>query len=391
MTGNKVTAGSVMADPQIEFTLAPLEDLAALERDWCDLQTRAGIDFYMSWGWIGTLLRHSGLKPFVLRAQGGGRIAALGLLFPNTQTRHGWLTSRKLYLNETGDLDIDILFIEHNGFLCDSAYGEALHARCIDHILSSPQARHLLGCWDEWRFGGIGDDYLKLLKATGLRVHTYAAKHSGVIDLGVLRGRGQDYLSTLSSNTRYQIRRALKLYGERGSVTVTAAKTEADFARYFDGLIAMHQAHWTARGGKGAFGYSFLHAFHREIVLRHGPLGEIELLRIAAGDFEIGYLYNFTWNGKVGAYLSGFNYEDDSKLKPGLVSHYLAIAHHLAGDAKVYDLLAGDMQYKRSLSMQSPPMYWLDLQQPRLKLKLEDLARSVKNRFFRPPGETTPD
>lgn len=380
-----------MADPQIVFTLTPLDDLAALERDWCDLQTRADIDFYMSWGWIGTLLRQSGLKPFMLRATDGRRVVALGLLLVNRQTRHGWLNARKLYLNETGDPDIDILFIEHNGFLCDRTYGEPLHARCIDYVLSSPEAKRLLGRWDEWRFGGIGDDYLRLLKATGLRVHAYASKHSGVIDLDVLRERKQDYLSTLSSNTRYQIRRALKLYGERGAVTVTPAKTGADFARHLDGMIDMHQKYWIARGGRGAFGYPFLSTFHREIVLTRGPLGEIELLRIAAGDFEIGYLYNFTWGGKVGAYLSGFNYEEDSKLKPGLVSHYLAIEHHLAGDAHVYDLLAGDMQYKRSLSMESPPMYWLDLQQPRLKLRLEDLARFVKNRRLKPAEEKKSD
>ncbi len=378
-------------ETQIELSLAPLEDLAALEREWCDLQTRADIDFYMSWGWIGTLLRHSGLKPWVLRATAGGRVIALGLLLANNQTRHGWLKSRKLYLNETGDLDTDILFIEHNAFLCDSTYGLDLHARCIDHVLKSAEAKKQLGRWDEWRFGGTSEDYLKLLQATGLRINIYSGKHSGVIDLDALRAGKLEYLSTLSSNTRYQIRRALKLYAERGPVTVTAAKTEEDFARYFEGMIDMHQKYWIARGGKGAFGYPFLHAFHREIVLRNGPLGEIELLRIAAGDFEIGYLYNFTWGGKVGAYLSGFNYEEDSKLKPGLVSHYLAIEHHLAGDAHVYDLLAGDMQYKRSLSMESPPMYWLDLQQPRLKLRLEDLARVAKNRFFKPASEAKPD
>lgn len=372
--------------PDIRFSLAPLESLDALERDWCSLQDRADIDFYMSWGWIGTLLRLSGLKPAILRATGNGKPIALGLLFANRETRHRWLKLNKLYLNETGNFDIDILFIEHNQFLCDRAYGAELPARCIGHVLTSPDARGLLGDWDEWRFGGIGEDYLKLLQATGLRIRFHSAKHSGVIDLDSLRASDTDYLSILSSNTRYQIRRALKLYGERGPVTVTPARTKEDFARHLEGMIALHQKYWTARGGKGAFGYPFLHDFHREILLNNGPKGDVELLRISAGDFDIGYLYNFTWRGKVGAYLSGFAYENDSKLKPGLVSHYLAIEHHLKGDAHIYDLLAGDMQYKRSLSMESPPMYWADLQRPRLKLRLEDRLREMKDRFVR-PGE----
>ena len=373
----------------MDFRLAPLEDLDQLEREWRELETRADIDFYMSWGWIGTLLRQSGLKPFILRATDNGKLAALGFLCANRETRHGWLGLRKLYLNETGEREIDILCIEHNGFLCDRGYGADLPARCIEHVLASEEAKRLLGRWDEWRFTGIDETYLNLLKATGLRVRLHAVKQSGVIDLNALRETGRDYLGTLSSNTRYQIRRALKLYGERGPVTLTAAKTQDEFARYFDGLRNLHQKYWIARGDKGAFGYKFLNDFHQEIALTHGPLGEVELLRIAAGDFEIGYLYNFTWGGLVGAYLSGFAYEDDAKLKPGLVSHYLAIEHHLKGGARVYDLLAGDMQYKRSLAMTTPPMYWADLQQPRLRLRLEDFARAVKNRL-KPSPQPSP-
>jgi len=369
---------------QFQLFIAPL-DLAVLEGEWRALQDRADIDFYMSWGWIGTLLRRVGAKPHVLRAYDGETLVALGLIFNNRQTRHRWLSLRKIYLQETGDLDVDIVFIEHNGFLCDRSYGAELPARCIEFVLSSDAAKAALGPWDEWRFGGVGEDYKTLLAATGLRTHVHSARAGGVVELDDLRAAGTDYLSTLSSNTRYQIKRALKLYGARGPLTVTPAVTEEDFARHFEGLKALHQSYWLARGQKGAFGYPFLHDFHREILLRHGPLGEVELLRIAAGDFEIGYLYNFTFGGKVGAYLSGFAYEADAKLKPGLVSHYLAIAQHLAGTAHVYDLLAGDMQYKRSLAMHSPPLYWLDLQRPRLKLRLEDMARAVKNRL-QPPA-----
>jgi len=374
------------------LTLTPLDDLALLEQEWRELEARAEIDFYMSWGWIGILLRQSGLKPLILRATDNGKLVALGFLCANRETRHRWLSLRKLYLNETGDPEIDILCIEHNGFLCDRAYGAELPTRCIDHVLSSEEAKRLLGPWDEWRFTGIDENYLKLLEATGLRVRLHAAKQSGAIDLNALRDNKKDYLGTLSSNTRYQIRRALKLYGERGPVILTAAKTPDEFARYFDGLRNLHQKYWIARGDRGAFGYKFLNDFHEEIALTRGPLGEVEILRIAAGDFEIGYLYNFTWRGLVGAYLSGFAYEDDSKLKPGLVSHYLAIEHHLKGNASVYDLLAGDMQYKRSLAMTTPPMYWADLQQPRLRLRLEDFARIAKNRLKpSPPQSPGPD
>ena len=127
----------------IDVSLTPLEDIAALEGEWRELEARADIDFYMSWGWIGTLLRQSKLKPVILRATDNGKLVGLGFLCANRETRHRWLSLRKLYLNETGEREIDILCIEHNGFLCDRTYGTELPARCIEHVLSSEEARRL--------------------------------------------------------------------------------------------------------------------------------------------------------------------------------------------------------------------------------------------------------
>ena len=63
------------------------------------------------------------------------------------------------------------------------------------------------------------------------------------------------------------------------------------------------------------------------------------MLRITAGGRIIGYLYNFVHAGHVYNYQSGFAYEDDPVVKPGFVSHYLAIEHYLAGTATI-DLIS---------------------------------------------------
>ena len=74
-----------------------------------------------------------------------------------------------------------------------------------------------------------------------------------------------------------------------------------------------------------AFASGFFADFHRALVTKQSDTGEIQLLRISAGKKLIGSLYNFVKNGRIYAYQSGFNYDPDPRLKPGLVSHCLAI------------------------------------------------------------------
>jgi CelD/BcsL family acetyltransferase involved in cellulose biosynthesis len=79
------------------------------------------------------------------------------------------------------------------------------------------------------------------------------------------------------------------------------------------------------------------------------------------------------------AYQSGFAYcGKEGQAKPGLTCHHAAIRVALDQALDVYDFLAGDDRYKRSLADQSQPQFWLELGplwSPRL------LAQAVVQRF----------
>ena len=47
----------------------------------------------------------------------------------------------------------------------------------------------------------------------------------------------------------------------------------------------------------------------------------------------------------------------------------------------IYDFMAGDSQYKRQLSNHQTQLCWLVLQRPRLKFKIEDRLREMRNRL----------
>lgn len=375
---------------EIAVSVEPFPGLAAMAEWWTGLEARAAHNFYLTWHWIGALLAEAAIQPRVAVARSGGRIVGLGLLPAGEERRHrGLLKLGKVYLNETGDPEQDINCIEYNGFLVDAALGEAVERAMLRHVALGDPASLGLPPWDEFRFGGVPARYQELAAEIGLRLHLVGERPTARVDLAAIRASGKGYLDWLSANTRYQARRAMKLYRERGPLALDVAATVEEAYAFLDGMAALHQPYWIARGSRGAFGYPFLVAFHKRVIATALPKGEVELLRIRAGAQPIGFLYNFIHRGWVGTYLSGFAYEEDSKLKPGYVAYTLCIERHLGRDTQVLDFLAGENRYKMSLGRRAEDIVHFDLQRPRLKLRLEDAARVIRNRYLRKDSEAT--
>ena len=92
----------------------------------------------------------------------------------------------------------------------------------------------------------------------------------------------------------------------------------------------------------------------------------------------IGYVYNLVYRRHVYAYQTGFHYESDPRLKPGLVSHCLCIDRHLDDGSDVYDFMAGDARYKANLGEPGPDMLYLLAERPTWPLRLESALHGAK-------------
>jgi CelD/BcsL family acetyltransferase involved in cellulose biosynthesis len=140
---------------------------------------------------------------------------------------------------------------------------------------------------------------------------------------------------------------------------------------FFDGLERLHRAVWEARGKAGSFANPAFGPLHRDLI-RHGmDAGVVRLCRLTASGQEFGYLYNFVWRGRVFNYQSGFAYEDDNRIKPGLVSHVLAIEDALARGEDCYDFMAGGAGHKAHLANAQTPMNWITMSPDRFSSRLE--------------------
>jgi len=202
---------------------------------------------------------------------------------------------------------------------------------------------------------------------------------SWYVDLSLLRKEGKTYESTLSSNTRQQIRRSARFYEELlGPIAITLAAGCAEALQFFNELTDLHQKSWVAKGERGVFSSAKFVAFHRRLIERTFPRNGVHLLRVSAGLTTIGVLYSFFYCGRVYFYQSGFAYYDDTRSKPGMVTHFLGINYYLnfRPDVIEYDFLAGDSQYKRSLAKQRRLLEWVVVQRPTLGVRLVEALRA---------------
>lgn len=366
--------------PGVEITA--LTDVETVVAAWRDVEADADSSFFVSADWTDAWLRSlpEDALPHLVRIALDDDSAALALLGRTRTRRREVIRSRVLALHETGDRELDIFTVEHNRLLAPAgSEADAWHT-----LLTNLAARG--DGWDELRVSGVTRSEHDRIRAAadeaGLDTRLIDSKPYYFVDLQSLRESGQDYLGSLSRNTRHQVRRSAKLYEqEYGEVTLRSAESVEEALAFFSRLCELHEAYWNNRGLPGAFATQLSQAFHRRLITNCVPEGRVQLTRICAGEHEIGYLYNFVHRGTVSSYQSGFNYSADNRVKPGLLGHCLAVEKQIESGQDVYDFLMGRSQYKSSLSTDEGEMSWLSIQRPRLMFRLEALAQQIKVRL----------
>ncbi len=360
----------------LSVDLTPMTDADALAKRWRALEARVDGAFFLSWTWIGAWVAKLERPPLVLAVTDeAGDDVALGLFTQTVEQRQKVLRVRQLRLHDTGERTADAITIEYNSLLCAPESEAAAWA-------AASVALRARGGWDEIIVSGATNTTADVLANLGLGLHRRAETSSAFVDLAALRTQGikdhAGYIGTLGKSTRSQMRRSIRLYEERGPLTLTACE---DVDQFFAELGEHHEAKWREAGTDGATANAVYMDFHRRMIADALPRGEIELLRADAGGEAFGWLYNFVWRGQVLFYLSGFRAEDDNRLKPGLVTHALAVERHLRAGRDVYDFMGGANRYKTNLGQAGPDIISLAVQRQIPKLAIEGLVRGLKGRL----------
>lgn len=347
---------------------------------WQDLERRSDCSIFSSWHWIGPWIASARGEFYLLIARCHGRVVGLGV-FGFATPRHPYRVraTPTIYLSQSGDPAQDVVTIEYNEILSDREYAAEVRRACLCHLLAwrrLPDGRSIRAmAWN----GAVEAEFVELAAGSKAPWRVVAEAPSSFVDLATIRGSDRAFLGHVSANTRRQVRRAMALYEQHhGPLRLDAAGKVDEALAFFHAAGALHQARWQPRGKPGAFAYPFYVRFHERLIAEGLRKGVVELVRVSAGEMPIGYLYNFLYRGRVYYYFSGFRYEADNRLKPGLVSHVLCIEHHLARGMEAYDFMAGDNRYKTSLGQPGPRMIGVIFEQPTPMLRLESWLRTLK-------------
>jgi hypothetical protein len=337
---------------------------ARVEQIWRALESQASPSFFLSWGWIENWLASlpRDMQPRLAIVLEDDLPAAAFFLGRRRITRLGVMASEALFVNATGSPRLDRLAIEHNGIL---------RANRTDCSLATVLAQ-LPGEWDELYMPAVDRAaFPELPQLRKYRVRIDRDIAAPFVDLETVRAVDGGYLSVVGAMTRAQIRRGRRALGD---LAIEVAGDLEHAIDIYGELLRLHGRRARDHGLRGAFADPWFEKLHRRLITERLRHGEIQLVRVRAGDRTIGCLYNFVYRGRVLFYQAGFEHDDDPHNAPYLC-HSAAIELNAASGHAVYDLVAGD-DYARHLATGESRMVWLRVQRKLVRFQIEARLRA---------------
>lgn len=310
----------------------------------------------------------------LLVARCGNTVVGLGFMVRKFDRRHGVLLSSQLRLQHAGNQVDDQIWPEYNEFLVDERYRCELYPQLMEFLVSQ------YGCWDELVVGVLDEHSLENFRHKNLMQQVIWEAPTYQVDLAAIRQTNNNYIDSLSRNSRYQIRRAIKKSGAQGAVELSRAGSASDALAFLEVASVFHRRRW---GDDSGFHNPKFVAFHQYLIRQWWSSGVIEMLQLSIGGDVFAILYFFVFKQKVYFYLSGIDYDQNWIDKPGLVAHTYCVQKFIDEGYELYDFMGGDARYKRSLGQYGGKLVMASLQKRRTKFVLEKIARKFKRGIYR--------
>ena len=366
----------------LDIEIKEVDDLNKIKQDWQQLEEFC-TNIFLTWIWIGPWLTSVHKKTTIysisFHSKNGG-LVGMAFLTKDTIKRRVFFTIKTISLNETNNRNTQYI-IEHNDILCNQSFKKEIYAAFFELLKKWPYR------FDELQLHALNNHNKKNIKSLCVKNNfNYLCEKTSTayyVDLSIFNKNPDNYTASLSKNKREQIRRSIKYLKQFGDMNLSIAESTEQALSFFDSLGKLHQQYWVAKGQPGSFSNKNWRDFHTEIIRNN--LMNTQLIRLSFGSHIVGYLYNLIDSHTSYSIQSGFNYGSDNNNRPGLILHYYAICYAISNNKREYDFLAGDAQYKRSLSNAYRNFSWIQIQNPSIIITMENLAV----RLFRSLKKTT--
>lgn len=365
--------GSYDNSVQCEIFYNPNRDWLA--NAWQQLELNAQPNIFLSWLWIGSWLDCFIDDFYLIEARYNQKVVGLGILVAR-KSKYPLNSSKNYFLHRTGDNELDQAWIEYNDFLLLPELAEITRNVMMSKIMHSLTGKgtFVVGASLKEVFDGASDLGVEQRSAW----ETMAYK----LDLDELRENNRTLEQSISRSGRYQIKRSMRKYEDKGKITISTATTPSEALQMFSIAEPFHIKRWGNRLGQSGFVNAHFKRFHRTLIERGVNNGNVVFHHICVGGETLAVIYNFYYGNTVYFYLSALNYEyQDKHLKPGLVAHYLLIKKALSEGMVCYDFMGGITRYKKTFANRESCLAVLHYQHPQLALKVENTIRDLKRRL----------
>jgi CelD/BcsL family acetyltransferase involved in cellulose biosynthesis len=281
---------------------------------------------------------------------------------------------RTLHLLGTGERQADEVTGEYMTWLCAPEAMAEVSAEVAAHLLDPTTP-----AWDLLRLEKLRPEAGIHAQLPHLLARGTAA--SAVSEHPCFRSPAlplERYLAALPSGSfRHRCRRALRA-GRDAGVELVRAQEPGEVAAMFAALRSLHQQRWTGRGLPGAFASPVFNRFHEGLLEPYARDERLWMMGLRRQGQWLAVRYLIRAGDTLYDYLSGVDTTTETALAPGLLLHLFTIDAAAAAGIRVYDLMAGDQEYKRRLALEESALPTLELHARTMRARLWLAAREMR-------------
>ncbi len=166
-----------------------------------------------------------------------------------------------------------------------------------------------------------------------------------------LPGSTQGYLSSLSKNQRFNLRKGWRRLTDDHDVDVAVVTEPAEVAKEFDDFVQMHTKQWQAKGMLGHFeDWPGAEAFNRSVVEVMSKMNRVRLLRVRADDHVVARQFSLVFGNSCYCRLAARSvHRSWDKYGIGRLSLLKLFERLIEEDVRQVDVGTGQYEYKLRL------------------------------------------
>lgn len=324
-----------------DIRLSVHEDIASLERDWRDFQTRADGTVFQTYEWLSTWQRHIGERRGVRPAIVIGRDArgAIVLLLPFAVERTRLARQLTWLGSELCDYNAPLLAPDFS-LQVSLARFEQLWAEILARLRSHPRLGFDLIHLEQMP-AAIGDQPNPLL-------HLGTIRHPNNAFVVSLTDSWEKLYAKRSSSTRRHDRTKRNKLAEHGTVTCVHADTSSEISGTLETLIAQKALWFAEMGVADMFGKPGLREFFFDIATNPQTRHITHVSRLDVGDATLATSFGLTFRGSFYYILASYDRRARlTKYAPGIALLHDLLRFAIGRGFRKFDLSLGSERYKR--------------------------------------------